>query len=67
MLIASGGFFHQGTYWLDPNEGAIEDAVQAYCDSEKKLTCISPIVKKVKVSETINSRYIFFCFLVYVS
>ena len=41
-------FFHQGTYWLDPNEGATEDAVQAYCNSEKKLTCISPIVKKVK-------------------
>ena len=48
-LFTDHSYLVSGTYWLDPNEGAIEDAVPAYCDSEGKLTCISPIVKKVKV------------------
>ncbi|XP_028390676.1 collagen alpha-2(I) chain-like [Dendronephthya gigantea] len=51
-----------GMYWLDPNEGAVEDAVQVYCDSEEKLTCISPVVNKTKVKQWYRGgdRYLWF-------
>ena len=36
-----------GNYWLDPNEGAPEDALLVYCDLEKKSSCIFPVTPKV--------------------
>ncbi|CAB4021818.1 collagen alpha-1(I) chain-like [Paramuricea clavata] len=55
-------YLKSGTYWLDPNEGATEDAVQAYCNSEKKLTCISPIIKKTELKQWYRGgdRYLWF-------
>lgn len=36
-----------GQYWIDPNEGAHEDAEQAYCDFERNATCLEPVRNKV--------------------
>lgn len=29
-----------GVYWIDPNQGDPKDAIQVYCDMQKKATCI---------------------------
>ena len=29
-----------GEFWVDPNEGAPEDAIQAYCDFSFNATCL---------------------------
>lgn len=36
-----------GRYWIDPNEGCIDDAVQVYCDFEEQVNCIEPKNHKV--------------------
>lgn len=36
-----------GRYWIDPNEGCIDDAVQVYCDFEEQVNCIEPRNHKV--------------------
>merc|ERR1719431_380197 len=31
-----------GEYWVDPNEGSINDAIVVQCDMDKKSTCVLP-------------------------
>lgn len=31
-----------GVYYIDPNEGDVSDAIQAFCNMETKETCIYP-------------------------
>lgn len=33
-------FLFTGIYYIDPNQGDPKDAIQVYCDMEKKATCI---------------------------
>lgn len=30
-----------GEYWIDPNQGCVEDAIKVYCNMETGETCIS--------------------------
>lgn len=30
-----------GEYWVDPNQGSVEDAIQVYCNMDTGETCIS--------------------------
>lgn len=39
---------HSGYYWIDPNEGCINDAEYIFCDFENKRACVDP--KKENVS-----------------
>lgn len=34
--------FESATYWIDPNQGSIEDAFEAQCNKEDASTCIYP-------------------------
>lgn len=36
-----------GTYWIDPNEGDVRDAIQVHCDMANKASCITPSPNKV--------------------
>ena len=40
---------YTGYYWIDPNEGCIDDAEYIYCDFENKRACVDP--KKENVSQ----------------
>lgn len=31
-----------GSYWLDPNEGDVKDAILVHCDMKKKASCLLP-------------------------
>jgi len=31
-----------GEYWVDPNEGSVNDAIIVHCDMEQKATCVLP-------------------------
>lgn len=31
-----------GEYWVDPNEGDVQDAIVVHCDMETKATCVLP-------------------------
>lgn len=33
--------FFVGEYWIDPNQGCVEDAIKVYCNMETGETCIS--------------------------
>lgn len=35
-----------GKYWIDPNGGDKQDALEVYCDMTKKATCIRPTVQQ---------------------
>lgn len=32
---------HTGEYWVDPNQGSVEDAIKVYCNMDTGETCIS--------------------------
>lgn len=32
---------HSGEYWIDPNQGSVEDAIKVFCNMETGETCIS--------------------------
>ena len=34
-------FWKIGEYWIDPNQGSVEDAIKVYCNMETGETCIS--------------------------
>ena len=36
-----------GHYWIDPNEGAPDDAVLVFCDFDNEASCIYPKTAKV--------------------
>lgn len=44
-------YFKSGEYWLDPDEGASENAVLVSCDNKQKSSCIFPVVPKTKVKQ----------------
>lgn len=39
--------FLVGEYWIDPNQGCVEDAIKVYCNMETGETCISAIPSTV--------------------
>lgn len=39
--------FLAGEYWIDPNQGCVEDAIKVYCNMETGETCISAIPSTV--------------------
>lgn len=34
-------FWHTGEFWVDPNQGSVEDAIKVYCNMDTGETCIS--------------------------
>ena len=46
-----------GWYWIDPNLGCSQDAIQVYCNFTSGETCINPYTQDlIKISEShINS------------
>jgi collagen type II alpha len=38
--------FESGQYWIDPNEGDINDALLVQCDMTKRASCVMPSPKK---------------------
>ena len=42
----------QGWYWVDPNLGSIDDAIQVWCNMTTDIeTCVYPTQKTKMVSE----------------
>lgn len=47
-----------GRYWIDPNEGCIDDAVQVYCDFEEQVNCIEPRNHKITIPTLSANQWI---------
>lgn len=41
-LFAAYPHFSSGQYWIDPNEGDVNDALLVHCDSVKRASCLYP-------------------------
>ena len=50
------GLLVSGSYWIDPNEGCIDDAFRVYCDFEKQVNCIDPKNSKVQANYSLIVR-----------
>ena len=44
----------EGQYWIDPNEGPPDDAVEVYCDFTLSASCIYPNKSKVTLTVIIS-------------
>ncbi|XP_044179036.1 collagen alpha chain-like [Acropora millepora] len=50
--------YPSGRYWIDPNEGCINDALFVYCDFQKQANCIDPKKNKIVVPELSTRMWI---------
>ncbi|KAM7448175.1 hypothetical protein ABFA07_003752 [Porites harrisoni] len=50
--------YPSGSYWIDPNEGCVDDAFRVYCDFEKQVNCIDPKNSKITVSRLSAQQWI---------
>ena len=50
-------FLSIGDYWIDPNGGARDDAVLAFCHFESQSSCVKPKNLKVSILYVITSHF----------
>ncbi|KAJ7370530.1 Collagen alpha-2(I) chain [Desmophyllum pertusum] len=41
--------YQSGRYWIDPNEGCLDDAVRVYCDFKEQVNCVDPKNNKITI------------------
>jgi len=50
--------YPSGRYWIDPNEGCIDDTFHVYCDFKKQVNCIEPKKNKITVPRLSAQQWI---------
>ncbi|XP_078356101.1 collagen alpha chain-like [Oculina patagonica] len=47
-----------GYYWIDPNEGCINDAEYIFCDFENKRACVDPKKENITIDDPQSQQWI---------